>query len=33
MFVNPWLAEWRESVPSKPGVYPSGGPMPHRQDI
>ncbi len=33
MFVNTWLAEWRETAPSKPGVYPSGGPMPHMQDI
>ena len=33
MFVNTWLAEWRETAPSKPGIYPSGGPMPHMQDI
>ncbi len=33
MFVNVWLADWRESTPSKPGIYPSGGPTPHMQDI
>ena len=33
MFVNTWMAEWRETAPMKPGSYPSGGPMPHVQDI
>lgn len=33
MFVNTWLADWRETALLKPGSYPSGGPMPYVQDI
>lgn len=33
MFVNTWLAEWRETAQLKPGTYPSGGPMPYVLDI
>ncbi len=33
MFVNAWLAEWRETAPLKPGDYPSGGPLPYMMDI
>jgi beta-galactosidase GanA len=33
MFVNTWMAEWRESAPMKPGSYPSGGPMPYVMDV
>jgi hypothetical protein len=33
MFVNTWMAEWRESAQAKPGSYPSGGPMPYVMDI
>jgi hypothetical protein len=33
MFVNTWLADWRESSILKPGSYPSGGPMPYVMDI
>ena len=33
MFVNTWMAEWRETAQAKPGSYPSGGPMPYVMDI
>ncbi len=33
MFVNVWLADWRESKPMKPGDYPSGGPLPYMMDV
>ncbi len=33
MFVNAWLADWRETAPLKPGTYPSGGPLPYMMDI
>lgn len=33
MFVNVWLADWRESKPEKPGNYPSGGPLPYMMDV
>jgi hypothetical protein len=33
MFVNTWLADWRESAILKPGSYPSGGPMPYVMDV
>jgi hypothetical protein len=33
MFVNTWLAEWRETAQAKPGSYPSGGPLPYVMDI
>lgn len=33
MFVNVWLADWRESAPMKPGDYPSGGPLPYMMDV
>src|ERR1035438_2423869 len=33
MFVNTWMAEWRETALLKPGSYPSGGPMPYVMDI
>ena len=33
MFVNTWLAEWRETAQAQPGSYPSGGPLPYVMDI
>lgn len=33
MFVNAWLADWREVKPEKPGNYPSGGPLPYMMDV
>lgn len=33
MFVNTWLADWRETAQMKPGSYPSGGPLPYVMDI
>ena len=33
MFVNTWMADWRETALMQPGIYPSGGPMPYVMDI
>lgn len=33
MFVNVWLADWREAKPERPGNYPSGGPLPYMMDV
>lgn len=33
MFVNTWLADWRETAQMEPGSYPSGGPLPYVMDI